>query len=176
MLLETLSKRICGNRTQYQKRLIKYKYNFSFLTKHFFTLYGRRHQLKEIILFDWYVCIKSQWILLRLRWVKCLLYYKITENCREDVLQLLRYSMRNDPILYLENEWFDTFNHGSILSVLFHKNTPPKGMLKTLIIVQSIVSSILHWCLWTGYVLLKYDYNLLQKQFQCLSSEVQCKL
>lgn len=61
-----------------------------------------------------------------IKMVKCLLYYKITENSREDVLQLLRYSMRNDPILYFIDEQFDTFNHSSILSVLFNKNTPPQ--------------------------------------------------
>lgn len=40
------------------------------------------------------------------------------------------YSMRNDHILYLVNEWSDTFNHGRILNVL--------GMFKILIIAKSI--------------------------------------
>ena len=42
----------------------------------------------------------------------------------------LRYSMYNDHILYLINEWSDILNHDIILRVLSNKNTPPKELSK----------------------------------------------
>lgn len=43
---------------------------------------------------------------------------------------ILRYSMYNDHILYLINEWSAILDHDNILKVLSDKNTPPKKFSK----------------------------------------------